>query len=135
MGTRANRNIAKLSPGQRRIMEILWEEGAATVQTVLDRVASESDGDPPAYTTILTLIQKLEKAGWLTHEKRTGVRAYYYKPTQGKGATVRETFSALAARLFGGSRTLLFEHLLEDEGLTDEELAELTAFIEKRKGK
>ena len=39
---------------------------------------------------------------------------------------------SLIEKVFGGSRRALFSSLLEDEDLTDEEIAELRAMIEKR---
>ena len=132
-----NRIISRLSDQQRRIIEILWKTGGATVQEVLDRVnairaQSENESEPLAYTTILTFLQKLEQSGWVRHEKKPGVRAYVYSVVMGKGEAVRDTFSAIAKKLFAGNRTLLFQHLLADEHLTAKDLDEIGEMIKRR---
>lgn len=124
-------NISSLGEQQRRLVEILWEKGGATVQEVLDEVNCSSGTSPLAYTTILTLLQTLERTGWVVHEKKPGERAYFYRAAREKGEAVRETFSLLATKLFAGNRTILFQQLLDDEQLTDDDLSELTALIHK----
>ena len=85
----------------------------------------------PAYTTILSVMQKLEKAGWLTH--RAVGRSYIYLPIRSRqeaGATSLRTF---IDRVFRGDRLLLFQHLLEDENLSDEDLKALKTMIDRRR--
>jgi len=69
------RSIEDLGELQRAVMETVWDMGKATVREVRDRL---SERRVPAYTTILTVMQKLEKAGWLKH--KTDGRTYIYPP-------------------------------------------------------
>ncbi len=113
---------------QKAVMEAVWELREATVQQVRARLKREP---LPAYTTILSVMQKLEKAGWLTH--RAEGRSYMYVPVRSReeaGATSLRTF---VERVFRGDRLLLFQHLLEDRDLSDEDLKALKTMIERRR--
>src|SRR5262245_43739938 len=93
----ARKAVEELGALQAAALEVVWTLGEATVHQVRERLAREK---PLAYTTVLTALQKLEKAGWLTH--RALGRTYVYVPT----ATRRQSVSVSALRLvkkaFGG---------------------------------
>src|SRR5271168_2997295 len=124
----ARGSIDKLGALQKAVMEAVWELSEATVQQVRDRLQREP---LPAYTTVLSVLQKLEKAGWLTH--RPEGRSYIYLPIRSRqeaGATSVRTF---IERVFGGDPLLLFQHLLEDDELSDGDLNALKTMIDRRR--
>jgi BlaI family penicillinase repressor len=124
----ARTSIDRLGTLQRSVMEVVWELREATVQAVRERIKRRPQ---PAYTTILSVMQKLEKAGWLTH--RSEGRSYVYLPVRSReeaGATSLRTF---IERVFSGDRLLLFQHLLKDEDLSDQELKALRTMIDRRR--
>jgi predicted transcriptional regulator len=124
----ARGSIDRLGALQKAVMEAVWDLGEATVQQVRDHLRREP---LPAYTTILSVMQKLEKAGWLTH--RAEGRSYTYLPVRSReeaGATSLRTF---VERVFRGDRLLLFQHLLEDEDLSDDDLKALKTMIDRRR--
>ena len=111
-------------------MEVVWELGEATVQQVIDRL----DREPvPAYTTILSVMQKLEKAGWLSH--RASGRSYIYLPRKTRDKAGASSLRTFIERVFSGDRLLLFQHLLDDEKLSDADLKALKAMIDRRRKK
>lgn len=64
-----------LTGSELRIMEILWQNGPATVQHILNALP----GRPAlAYNTVLTTIRILERRGYLDHSKDG--RAHIYRP-------------------------------------------------------
>lgn len=77
-----------------RIMESLWAaHGPLTVRDVLTELLEER---PLAYTTVMTVMDKLHRKGWLTRES-VG-RAYAYSPRQSKEHYTAELMNdALAA--------------------------------------
>jgi len=124
----ARASIDRLGSLQKAVMEVVWEAGKATVQQVRDGLEREP---LPAYTTILSVMQKLEKAGWLTH--RAEGRTYIYLPLRSRqeaGATSLRTF---IDRVFSGDRLLMFQHLLADEDLSDDDLKSLKTMIDRRR--
>jgi len=74
-----NNSIDSLGELQRAVMEVVWETGEASVHDVRAKLERRKK---LAYTTVLTVMQKLEKAGWLDH--RTQGNRYIYVPTRSR---------------------------------------------------
>lgn len=128
--------LNSLGGQQRKVLEIVWEQDGATVQEVLDRINAESDGSPLAYTTILATMQKLEKLGWLCHEKdMKHQRAYVYRATQSRNQAIGSSLRAFAENFLGGDKALLFQHFVENTGLSEQELDEIRDMMKKRRKK
>lgn len=119
------RSIDALGELQRAVLESLWESGEATVTEARERLAPERR---LAYTTVLSVLQKLEKAGWVRHRQQG--RAYVYQSTRSRNEEGRSTLRAFTRRVFGGDRLVLFQHLLDQQDLSDEDVAELRRMIE-----
>ena len=122
------KRIDQLGSLQRAVMEVLWERGEATVQETVDSLPA----DPrPAYTTVLSVLQKLEKAGWTRH--RSEGRKHIYSACRTR---VEEGVSALRKFIdgvFAGDPRLLFQHLIDDDRLSEGELADLQEMIDSRR--
>jgi BlaI family transcriptional regulator, penicillinase repressor len=126
----ARKSIDSLGALQKSVMETIWELGEATVGQVRDRLQREPE---PAYTTILSVMQKLEKAGWLTH--RTEGRSYVYLPTRSRDEAGTTTLRTFIDRVFRGDALLLFQHLLADEELSDQDLSALKKMLDQKRRK
>jgi BlaI family penicillinase repressor len=114
---------------QRAVIEVVWELGEASVHQVRKRLAPRKK---LAYTTILTAMQNLEKAGWLRH--RAEGKSYIYLPTRTREQAGAKSVRKFTERMFGGDTLLMFQHLMRQSKLTDAELRELRKMIdEKRK--
>jgi len=122
------RDIDQLGDLQAAVMDVLWERGEATVKDVLDALPA----DPaPAYTTVLTILQKLTKAGWVTH--RSLGRSYVYTPLCSRDEAGRSAIRRFVDKVFAGDRVLAFQQLISESPLEDEELDTLRAMIETRR--
>jgi len=123
-----------LGQQQRRVLEIVWQNNGATVQEVLDAMNDASDSPPLAYTTVLATMQKLEKIGWLKHasDPKHG-RAYVYHATRSRSEAIGDSLCSFAENFLDGNKTLLFQHFVNDTGLSDEELGEIRKMIARRK--
>jgi predicted transcriptional regulator len=124
----ARKSIDRLGELQKAVMETVWELGEATVQGVLDRLSRKK---PLAYTTVLSAMQKLEKAGWLSHREEG--RIYVYRPTRSRAEEGTSSLRKFTEHVFGGDPLLLFQHLLDDEHLSAEDLDALKQMIEQRR--
>jgi predicted transcriptional regulator len=124
----SRKSIDDLGTLQKAIMETVWALGEATVQQVLERLGRDR---PPAYTTILSAMQKLEKAGWLRHREEG--RTYVYQPTRSRAEAGKSSLRKFTEHVFGGDPVLLFQHLLEDQDLSAEDLATLRKMIDQRR--
>ena len=107
-------------------MEVIWERGEATVQEVREALADRR----PAYTTVLSVLQKLERSKWVTHREKG--RAYVYTALRSRQ---QEGSSALWTFIDGvfGDPMLALQHLIDGDRLSDEELSELRRLIDARR--
>ena len=124
----ARKSIDNLGTLQKAVMESVWELGEATVQQVLGGLSREK---ALAYTTVLSAMQKLEKAGWLRHREEG--RSYVYLPVRSREDEGKNSLRKFVERVFGGDPLLLFQHLLDDEELSAHDLAALKKMIEQRR--
>jgi len=113
---------------QLAIMRILWSRGDATVGDVRDDLAVE--GRDLAYTTIATMLGKMERKGHVTH--RAAGKAYVYSPTLVQQQVSQSMVTDLAQRLFGGDIPLMVSHLLDGCELSSDELSRLKALIQQK---
>ena len=107
-------------------MNVLWQKGAATIHQVLAGLPSKPQ--PPAYTSVLTIIRILEKKGYVKHIKDG--RAHLYMPLVGKKEATRFEIKNLVSRFFKNSHEMLVLNILEDESIDAQELVRLKRMIE-----
>jgi predicted transcriptional regulator len=124
----AQRPLDNLGELQLAVMTVVWDLGEATVAQVRERLATDKD---LAYTTVLSVMQKLEKAGWIKH--RSDGRSYVYLPRRSRNDAERTALRQFTERAFGGDPLVLFQHLLDDDRMTEAELTELRKMLERRR--
>jgi predicted transcriptional regulator len=120
--------VFRLGDLQLRIMKVLWAQGEATVAAVHDAVAGEKD---LAYTTVATILRKMEARGLVLH--RLEARSFVYRPAVAEAAVSRGMADHLLDRLFEGSLTGMVSHLLSTREVSREELSKLERLIAERK--
>ncbi len=110
----------ELSLGDREldIMAVLWEIGSGTVTEVRDRLPADL-----AYTTVLTILRKLETKGFLRREEEGKGHRYYTRVAQ--QTAQRSALGRMIDKLFAGSPELLVSHLVDEHGLSSDEIARL----------
>lgn len=111
-----------------QIMNVVWDKGLATVHDVKDTI---SRGRKPAYSTILTMMRKLEAKGYLSHD--VDDRTYVYRPTISRQTVRQGVIGDLLDRLFEGSPSLLLNSLVEQNRISEKELREIRKLITKRR--
>src|SRR5882757_5456380 len=111
---------ARLSKAETRILEQYWELGTCSVREVLHSLPEE---ERVAYTTVQTLVYRLEQKGALRKVKKIG-NAQLFQP-----AVDRSEFRSGLVRdlleLFNGSPRLLVSNLLETGAITLKDLKAL----------
>jgi len=110
----------RLSKAETRILEQYWKLGTASVREVLESLPED---ERVAYTTVQTLVYRLEEKGALRKVKKIG-NAQLFEPainqSQYRGRLVRDLLD-----LFGGSPRLLVSNLLENGTLSLRDLKAL----------
>ena len=124
----SRKSLDDLGQLQRAVMEAVWQLGEASVHQVRDRLCRKKE---LAYTTILTAMQKLEKAGWLKH--RAEGKSYVYLPTRTREEAGVKSALKFIKRVFDGDAVLMFQHLIRQSNLSDRELQQLRQMIDQKR--
>ncbi len=111
-----------------QIMSVVWDKGTATVHDVKEAL---SHGRKPAYSTILTMMRKLEAKGYLEHD--VADRTYVYRATISRQNARHSMLGDLLERVFEGSPSLLISSLVEQNRVTEDELREIRKLIAERR--
>jgi predicted transcriptional regulator len=109
-------------------MQVLWARGEATVAEVFDEISKQSD---LAYTTVATMLRKMETRGLVMH--RSEGRFFVYRPKVAAEAVSRGMIDHLVDRMFEGSLTAAVNHLLTTRDVSPKELKQLERLIAQRK--
>lgn len=87
-------------------MNVLWPMGEGTVREIRDALAARR---PRAYTTIMTIMDRLARKG-VVERRKTG-RAYTYRPNLSAENARAQALSQVIESFFGGSKESLMAHL------------------------
>lgn len=117
----------RLGDLQLRIMRVLWNLGQAGVAQVQGRL----EGDPLAYTTVATMLRKMEDRGLVRHREQQ--RRFIYEAAVTAEDVTRSMADDLVDRLFEGSLADAVSHLLQTREVSPRELARLEQLIQERK--
>jgi BlaI family transcriptional regulator, penicillinase repressor len=115
----AKESDVRLTKFELEVMGALWELGSASVREVQERLPERRR---PAYTTVQTIVYRLEEKGAVRRVKKVG-NAHVFEPVVTRRATVRRLFDELLG-FFGGSPRTLMAQLVEGGHLTLEDLRE-----------
>src|SRR5947199_7569230 len=110
-------NRPRFSRAERRILEQYWKLGTCAVREILD---SLPDDERVAYTTVQTLVYRLEQKGALRRVKKIG-NAQLFQAAIDQGEHRRRLVRDLLD-LYGGSPRLLVSNLLESRTITLKDL-------------
>ncbi|HEY1284287.1 MAG TPA: BlaI/MecI/CopY family transcriptional regulator [Steroidobacteraceae bacterium] len=114
-----------LADREAEIMDVLWDRGPSTVSEVKEAVPDEL-----AYTTVLTILRKLEAKKYVGHDAEG--KAHRYKALVEREAARSSALRDLAAKFFKGSAGLLMTQLVSDHKLSEEELKRIRKLLSQR---
>ena len=118
----------KPSDLEMQILSVLWDRGASTAREVLEAMP---DGKRRAYTSILSVMQVMEKKGLLKHTNR-GV-AHVYRPAVSKKKIIQPFMHRVVNEVFGGRPSAMMQALLTETPVSDDELAQIHKLLEQAK--
>ena len=122
--------VHRLGDLQLKIMKVLWERAETTVAEVHKVLSAQTE---LAYTTIATMLRKMEVRGLVKH--RLEERKFLYRPAVHEEEVTRKMSNHLVERLFEGSLADTVSHLLSTHEVSREELDKLAKLIAERKRK
>ena len=117
---------AELGARERQIMDVLFRQGRATAQEILDQLA-----DPPSYSAVRGMLRLLETKGYVSHEW-DGPR-YLYRATVDRRQLERSAAAHMLQTFFNNSMESAVAAMLGagEKPPTAEELERLTRLIEQ----
>jgi BlaI family penicillinase repressor len=117
----------ELGEAELGVLRALWDAGPATVREVLAHLHRR--GRRVAYTTVQTLLTRLEQKRYVTSDK-SGL-AFVYRARVSRDRVTRSRLKSLVRQLYDGAAGPLVLQLIRNERLTPEEIEELQRLIDE----
>jgi BlaI family transcriptional regulator, penicillinase repressor len=111
--------LPKLTKIELRIMEALWTAGASSVREIQEALPAKHR---PAYTTVQTMVYRLEVKGAVRRVKKIG-NAHVFEAAISRDSAQRRLIDDLLS-FFGGRTQPVMAHLIESGRLTLEDVKE-----------
>lgn len=106
------------------VMKLIWDKGEATVRDAWEKLYPERG---LAYTTVATVMRKLESKGFLKHDEKD--RTYIYRPLVDHDKISQGMLREMIDGLFDGSAAKLVTTLIQGEHLTERDLNQIQRII------
>lgn len=107
-----------------QVLGVLWDHGPSPVREVLEKLP---DGKPRAYTTVLSILQGMERKKLVAHS-RDGL-AHVYRAVVTRNDVAQPVLSTLLRNMFAGDPAKVVQALVESDDLTAEDLKEMRRLI------
>jgi len=118
--------LPRLTKLELQIMEALWKSGASSVREIQE---SFPERDRPAYTTVQTMVYRLEAKKALRRVKKIG-NAHIFEAVITKRVAQRRLVDELLS-VFGGRSQPVVAHLIEAGKLTLDDVKEAEQTLRK----
>jgi predicted transcriptional regulator len=125
----AGRKSLAITERQFGVLRLLWTHGPQTVRGLMTHLPR---GERQPYTTVLGLLQGMERAGLVDHEKH-GV-THRYRPLVSRQEGLGSLLSDFVARFFHGSAEQLILGLVDAQELAPEDLRVIEARLALARG-
>jgi BlaI family penicillinase repressor len=118
-----------LSDSEWKLMNCLWDNSPRTITELTAALKPETNWSK---NTIITMLARLEKKGAVGYT--AGARAKLYAPLIDRKGVARAETENFLDKVYGGSLGLMMSALVESKQLTEADIAELSAILEKAGG-
>ncbi len=118
---------AQPSDFELQILGILWNHGPLTVRQVMSHLTDKKR----AYTSVLSVIQVMQKKGLVAAQAEREGLANVYKPTVARATVMKPLLKGLVSRVFGGRTSDVVQHLLQEGEVNQAEIEKLRALLDE----
>ena len=126
--SRTKKPAPQLTEAEWAIIKIVWREQPCTAGAVQETLAKSRDR---AYSTVKTTMDRMVKKGFLKIQKIRNLQLFSSCISQAEAR--RGEFSRMLKRAFDGALTPMMQFLIEHEGLSRQESAQLRRLVQKVK--
>ena len=123
-------SMAAMSDAERDVLKVLWEQGPGTVREINDVLAEQ--GRSWAYTTVITLLQRLEAKGYVASDKRGF--AHVFRAAVTREAVVQQHMTELVEDLCDGAAAPLVLALVQGHRFSDAEIEQFRQLMDELEG-
>lgn len=118
-----------LSDSEWKLMNRLWSNAPMTITELTAALRDETGWSK---NTVITMLSRLESKGAVRYEE--GSRAKRYFPAVAReDAAMAETENFLS-KVYGGRLGLMMSAMVDSQALTEDDIAELAAILERAGG-
>lgn len=118
-----------LSDSEWKLMNQIWETPAMTIMELTAALKEETDWSK---NTVITMLSRLEGKG-AVHHVVDGRAKRFFPSVNRENAALAETESFLG-KVYGGSLGLMMNALVDSNSLSEADIAELSAILDKAGG-
>ncbi|NVJ58820.1 MAG: BlaI/MecI/CopY family transcriptional regulator [Gammaproteobacteria bacterium] len=119
----------RLSDFEVEVMQLFWQQERLSAPEAHERLGERKG---VTYSTIKTIIDRLEQKAALVRGAKEG-RTIYYQAKVKPEDIQKPMLRSFIDKVFGGKRNSLFVHLIEDEKLNSDDIAYLEKLIKDKK--
>ncbi|MBP7051228.1 MAG: BlaI/MecI/CopY family transcriptional regulator [Phycisphaerae bacterium] len=123
---RRKKTTTELTEAEWEIMKVVWEKEPCAAGTVQEALAATRDW---CYATVKLTMDRMVEKGFLEIEKIRNLQLFQSCISEVEAR--RGELRKMLTRAFGGTLTPMLKFLIEHEGLSREEAAELRELVKK----
>ena len=117
----------QISDAEWVVMNLIWSSSRIEAAEVIDQIAADNGWSA---ATVKTMLHRLLRKGALATEQNG--KKYVYTPAVRRDACVRQASRSFLDRVFGGDATPALIHFVKTAKLTDEDVVEIRAMLDKK---
>lgn len=118
-----------LSDSEWKLMNCLWEQSSRTITELTAALRPDTGWSK---NTVITMLSRLEAKGAVRHQE--GERAKRYFPVMDRRDAAQAETENFLGKVYGGSLGLMMSAMVESRRLTEDDIAELSAILERAEG-
>ncbi len=115
-----------LADSEWRLMQIIWEKHPITFREIC---AAARGGEGWTRHAVASFLKRMEAKGAIRAEDAKPVKLYF--PLIERDDTIQKETGEVLERVYNGSLLLMAQAMARRQGLSDEEMEQLTALLEK----
>lgn len=119
--------MIRLSKLEEELLNVLWSLGRAFPKVIISKLKKPT----PPYNTVLSVIRKLEKQGFIGFEKYG--KSHEYFPILKKEEYSHSLLKKVFHDLMGGSKEGLLSYFIKEENVDIKELEALVSELKRKK--
>ena len=117
-----------LSDSEWKLMNCLWQQP----RTITELTSALKPNTGWSKNTVITMLSRLEAKGAVRHEE--GLRAKQYFSAIDRRDAARAETEVFLSKVYGGSLGLMMSAMVESRQLSESDIAELSAILDKAGG-